>query len=193
MSIQRDLEKRSNGACEICTSTENLSIYSVPPNGEDDLNKSIHACVTCIEQINDADKIDPNHWRCLNDSMWSEVSAVKVVAFRMLAKMTAEGWPQDLLDMIYLDEEELTWAKSADYVDPNEEVVIHRDSNGVILAAGDSVVLIKDLNVKGTSFIAKRGEAVRNITLVHDNAEHIEGKVNGQRIVILTQYVKKTS
>jgi protein PhnA len=193
MSIDREIQKRSGNVCEICTATENLSIYSVPPNGDGDLNKSIHACATCIEQINDADKIDPNHWRCLNDSMWSEVSAVKVVAFRMLSKMTAEGWPQDLLDMIYLDEEELSWAKSADYVDPTEEVVIHRDSNGAILSSGDSVVLIKDLNVKGTSFIAKRGEAVRNITLVHDNAEHIEGKVSGQRIVILTQFVKKTS
>ncbi len=193
MSIDREIEKRSGNACEICAATENLSIYSVPPNGDGDLNKSIHACATCIEQINDADKIDPNHWRCLNDSMWSEVSAVKVVAFRMLTKMIAEGWPQDLLDMIYLDEDELAWAKSADYIDPNEEQIVHRDCNGAILSAGDSVVLIKDLNVKGTSFIAKRGEAVRNITLDQDNAEHIEGKVNGQRIVILTQFVKKTS
>jgi protein PhnA len=39
--------------------------------------------------------------------------------------------------------------------------------------------------------VAKRGTAVRNITLVHDNAEQIEGKVEGQRIVILTQFVKK--
>jgi len=53
------------------------------------------------------------------------------------------------------------------------------------------VVLIKDLKVKGAGFTAKRGTAVRNISLVHDNAEHIEGKINGQKIVILTQYVKK--
>ncbi|WP_372653863.1 PhnA domain-containing protein, partial [Draconibacterium sp.] len=51
--------------------------------------------------------------------------------------------------------------------------------------------MIKDLNVKGGGFTAKRGTAVRNISLVHDNPEHIEGKVNGQHIVILTQYVKK--
>jgi protein PhnA len=193
MSIDRDIEKRSNGACEICTATENLSIYAVPPNGDGDLNKSIHACAKCIEQINDSDKIDPNHWRCLNDSMWSEVSAVKVVAFRMLNKMRAEGWPQDLLDMIYLDDEELAWAKAADYLDPNSEVIVHKDCNGAILSAGDTVTLIKDLNVKGATFTAKRGEAVRNIMLVHDNAEQIEGKVNGQRIVILTQFVKKSN
>jgi protein PhnA len=62
--------------------------------------------------------------------------------------------------------------------------VTHRDSNGVILEVGDSVVLIKDLKVKGSSMVAKQGTAVRNIRLDHDNAEFIEGKVDGQTIVI---------
>ena len=53
-------------------------------------------------------------------------------------------------------------------------------------------LFLKDLNVKGGGFTAKRGTAVRNISLVHDNHEHIEGRVNDQHIVILTQYVKKS-
>ena len=57
--------------------------------------------------------------------------------------------------------------------------------------SGDSVVLIKDLKVKGSSMVAKQGTAVRNIRLVHDNTEQIEGKVDGQLIVILTKFVKK--
>ena len=65
------------------------------------------------------------------------------------------------------------------------------DSNGAVLNAGDTVVIIKDLNVKGTSFVAKRGTAVRNISLTN-NPEHIEGRVNGTRIVILTCFVKKS-
>jgi protein PhnA len=69
--------------------------------------------------------------------------------------------------------------------------VEHRDSNGVLLAHGDTVVLIKDLPVKGGGFTAKRGTAVRNISLVADNAAHIEGRVESQRIVILTEFVKK--
>ena len=85
-------------------------------------------------------------------------------------------------------EDVLAWAKEGI---ESEEKLIHLDSNGVQLQHGDSVVLIKDLKVKGGGFTAKRGTAVRNITLVHDNAEHIEGKVEGQKIVILTQYVKK--
>jgi protein PhnA len=64
--------------------------------------------------------------------------------------------------------------------------------NGVRLQAGDNVVLIKDLNVKGGGFTAKRGTAVRNISLDQNNPIYIEGKVNGQTIVIITEYVKKS-
>jgi protein PhnA len=53
------------------------------------------------------------------------------------------------------------------------------------------VNLIKDLDVKGSSLNAKIGTAVRMIRLVHDNTEQIEGKVDGQTIIILTKYVKK--
>lgn len=59
------------------------------------------------------------------------------------------------------------------------------------LGAGRYVILIKDLPVKGAGFTAKRGTAVRGISLVLDNAAHIEGRVEGQRIVILTEFVKK--
>jgi protein PhnA len=62
----------------------------------------------------------------------------------------------------------------------------------VQLSAGDTVTLIKDLNVKGTNFVAKRGTAVRGISLVADNPEHIEGRVNGTRIVILAKFAKKS-
>jgi protein PhnA len=51
--------------------------------------------------------------------------------------------------------------------------------------------LIKDLVVKGGGFTAKRGTAVRGISLVEDNPAHIEGKVEGQRVTILTEFVKK--
>ena len=46
--------------------------------------------------------------------------------------------------------------------------------------------------VKGANFTAKRGTAVRDISLVADNEAQIEGRVNGQRIVILTKFVKKS-
>ncbi len=98
--------------------------------------------------------------------------------------------------MLYLDDEVRKWAESDDRSeDPDAagEAVIHRDGNGTVLTSGDTVTLIKDLNVKGAGFTAKRGTAVRGISLVRDNAGHIEGRVNGQQIVILTEFVKKSS
>ena len=107
--------------------------------------------------------------------MWSEYSPVKVLVYRQLFKLKKEGWPQDLLDMMYLEEEELKWAKEG-LVDSDEVVEKHKDVNGVELTAGDSVVLVKDLNVKGGGFTAKRGTHVRNINLDRDNPQYIEGR-----------------
>ncbi|SHI37225.1 PhnA domain-containing protein [Aquimarina spongiae] len=191
MSLERALQKRSQQKCELSGDTENLEVYQVPKSPGNGLESHILISKTCLEQIENPEKIDPNHWRCLNESMWSEVPAVQVVAWRMLHKIKAEGWPQDLLDMLYLDDDTLQWAKATGEGDENEDAIKHIDANGALLQAGDNVVLVKDLNVKGTNFTAKRGTAVRNITLVHDNEEHLEGKVNGQHIVILTKYVKK--
>lgn len=191
MSFEKELEERSGSKCELCTSTENLTSYEVPPSRRRGADDYVMVCNTCLEQLNDASKIEPSHWRCLNDSMWSEIPAVQVVAWRMLSRLKNEGWSQDLLDQLYLDDEILDWAKMA--VSGTEESVKHIDSNGNILQNGDNVVLIKDLNVKGGGFTAKRGAAVRGIRLDPDNAGYIEGKVDGQLIVILTQYVKKTN
>ena len=191
MSIEKALMTRSESKCELCGTEDGLVVYSVPPVGSGDANESILLCSTCHSQINNPDTIDPNHWRCLNDSMWSTEPVVQVMAWRMLNRLKAEGWPQDLLDMLYLEEDTLTWAKADGDGEEDEDAIKHMDCNGVVLQAGDSVVLIKDLNVKGGGFTAKRGTAVRNISLVHDNPEHIEGRVSGQQIVILTQYVKK--
>ena len=192
MSIEKALQQRSESKCELCSATDNLSVYEIPPNSDASENQCVLICATCREQIENPEKIDTNHWRCLNDSMWSQVPAVQVMAWRMLTRLSAEGWPQDLLDMLYLDEETLAWAKSTGEGDNDEDTVKHVDSNGAVLEAGDTVTLIKDLDVKGANFTAKRGTAVRGISLVADNTEHIEGRVEGQRIVILTKFVKKT-
>jgi len=192
MSIYDDLLQRAESTCELCQSNDDLNIYLIPPETEENIDKSVLLCSVCLNQINDPDNVDVNHWRCLNDSMWSQIPAVQVMAWRMLTRLSAEGWPQDLLDMLYLDENTLQWAKS-DGVDSESADIKHVDSNGAVLSAGDTVTLVKDLNVKGANFTAKRGTAVRGISLVQDNANQIEGKVNGQQIVILTQFVKKSN
>lgn len=178
---------RSGGNCELCSTNTASSVYVVAPKSGQYTEDCVHICAHCQSNI-DEPLNDVNHWRCLNDAIWNENDAVKVTAYRILNQLKGEGWPNDLLDMMYMEEDAVKWANDG-LVDPNAPK--HVDSNGVLLEQGDSVVLIKDLDVKGATFTAKRGTAVRNIRLVHDNHEQIEGKINGQSIVILTQYVKK--
>ena len=67
-----------------------------------------------------------------------------------------------------------------------------RDSNGTVLADGDTVTVIKDLKVKGTSATLKRGTVIKNIRLVEDDPEVIEGnadKVKG--LVLKVCFLKK--
>ena len=190
MSLEKILMQRANSSCELCSATDDLSVYEVPnsPKGGEDGN--ILICNTCSDQIEDPSKVNANHWRCLNENMWSTIPPVQVMVWRMLNQLRNEGWPQDLLDMMYLDDELLEWARGTDDGEESEKI-IHKDVNGVVLEAGDSVVLIKDLKVKGSSMVAKQGTAVRRISLDSDNEEYIEGKVDGQHIVIITKYVKK--
>jgi protein PhnA len=121
--------------------------------------------------------------------MWSQVPAVQVLAWRQLKRLSVEPWAQDLLDMLYLEPELEAWAQAAiaDEDDASEPTL---DSNGTRLQQGDSVTLIKDLEVKGAGFTAKRGTAVRDIRLT-SNPKHIEGKVNGVQIVLVAAYLKK--
>lgn len=198
MNTEKELFARSESKCELCSSTDNLEVYEVPPESNGKTEQSVLLCKTCKDQIENSDNVDVNHWRCLNDSMWSQIPAVQVLAWRMLTRLRAEGWPQDLLDMLYLDDELLAWAQATGEGQSNEgqndnTTIKHLDCNGAVLEAGDTVTLTKDLNVKGANFTAKRGTAVRRISLVADNPKQIEGKVDGQHIVILTEFIKKSN
>ena len=190
MSVKEKLQERSDNQCELCKATENLEVYIVSPKKEVSVDTCALLCNSCKEQIEDPEKTKSDHWRCLAETMWSEAAAVKVLAWRILTRLKDKGWPQNLLDLFYMDDETAEWAKDeAEFHD--NDIIKHLDSNGAILNAGDNVVLIKDLNVKGTSFTAKRGTVVRNISLDRENSDYIDGKVNGQHIVILTRFVKK--
>lgn len=179
------LNTRAQNRCELCAAPETLAPFDIGPDPDGTPATQALLCATCRDQITDTP--DPTHWRALSTSMWSEHAPVQVLAWRMLDRLSDQDWARDLSDMLYLDDETLAWAKSG-VIAPT---LIHKDANGTQLAAGDTVTLIKDLPVKGAGFTAKRGTAVRGISLVADNAGHIEGRVEGQRIVILTEFVKK--
>ncbi len=169
-------------ACALCKAEETSS-YTVAPKTE-----TLELCKTCIAGLDDGPTDGP-HWQCLNEAIWSTTPAEQVVAYRLLKQLPEAPWARDVLDIAYLEPDTMEWAE-AGLADPDAPQ--HRDSNGVLLANGDTVVLIKDLPVKGAGFTAKRGTAVRNIHVEPDNAEHISGRVDGQRIVILTKFVKKS-
>ncbi len=73
----------------------------------------------------------------------------------------------------------------------DEDVVIQRDANGNILANGDSIILIKDLKLKGSSTVIKKGAKAKNIRLTDEEGE-IECSIDGMRgIVLKTEFIKK--
>lgn len=193
MKIEEKLAARSGNICELCEGSSSLNVYDVPPTASNLPNREIYICNTCLNQIEKKEELDANHWKCLSSAMWSEVLPVQVVSWRILNRFRNESWAADLLEMMYLEDESLEWAKATGDHEGDGSIELHKDCNGNILVGGDTVTLIKDLDVKGSTLNAKIGTAVRNIRLVHDNTEQIEGKIDGQQIVILTKFVKKQS
>ena len=194
MTTETVLQARAESKCELCGVGEGLGVMQVSPHTQETPETCVLVCTACEAQISGSSELDINRWRCLNDSMWSQEPAVQVTAWRMLSALSNEDWARGLLDMLYLEDDVLAWAQNDGAASADEVgAIVHKDCNGVVLVQGDTVTLIKDLNVKGAGFTAKRGTSVRNISLVDDNAAHIEGRVSGQRIVILTEFVKKTA
>ncbi len=191
MKLEELLRKRSENKCELCKSADTIQLYEVPPQSNSNEENCIMICAKCSAQLDKKEELDNNHWSCLSESMWSEVPGVQVVSWRMLNRLRHESWATDNLDMMYLDDERLAWARATGDHENDASVDLHKDCNGQVLQAGDSVVLTKSLDVKGSTLNAKMGTVVKNIRLVEDNTEQIEGKIEGQTIVILTKYVRK--
>jgi len=185
---EQALLKRANNHCELCTGTNDLTIYTLAQSPAT-VEAEIVICSDCLQRL-EQDSGDSHHWRKLLDTMWSPVPAVQVMAWRQLKRIDSEPWAQEALDILYLDEELKAWAEAGQAL--QDDSVIVKDCNGAVLQAGDTVTITKDLNVKGVSFVAKRGTSVRNISLT-TNPEHIEGRVNGTKIVILSCFVKRSS
>jgi protein PhnA len=171
--VDQGVAARAGGSCEFCGAAEGLAEVAVPPAG------GVLLCPACQGGAG----LGERHWRCLEGAVWSDVPAVQLAVWRQLGRIEA-AWATEARDGMVLLPEVAGWTDLPAGLE-------HRDSNGALLSQGDTVVLIKDLVVKGANFTAKRGTAVRGIALVPDNAAQIEGRVEGQRIVILTEFVKK--
>lgn len=184
MSISQQLKQRSQGTCELCGTEPATHAYTVSPKNDDSIDHQVAICTTCLSAMDNKDSAF--HWRCVEGSIWNPEPSVQALSYRILHQYKEEDWAANLISSVDLDENVIQWALSA-----FEVADVHKDAFGNVLENGDNVVLTQALNVKGTNFTASKGTVVKKIKLVHDNAEHIEGKINDQTIVILTKFVKK--
>jgi protein PhnA len=191
MGLYENLVTRSHSQCELCGSRDNISLFEIPPIKKPNEDNSLILCHYCIQQLSNLNNLDKNHWRCLTNMIWSELLAVQVLCYRILTILKSESWALNLLEQFYIDDELKAFAleglPDTQTLDENKPTL---DSNGTRLNDGDSVTLIKDLDVKGAGFTAKRGTLVKNISLTN-NPDQIEGKVNGVHIVLLVKFLKK--
>ena len=173
--------ERSGGVCELCGNNEELSEYGV-----EGMEDGVAICNACAKDIKEP-LANPNHFRFLTETIWSPIASVQVLSYRLLKELQSEPWAFDTLESAYLEPELLEVAESVFNESADEPT---KDSNGTILQEGDSVSIIKDLDVKGAGFTAKQGTTVKNIHLT-SNPEQIEGRVNGVKIVLLSKFLKK--
>ena len=164
--------------CQLCGSENSVENYEFAAG------HAVALCESCRTQIASGE-LDEGHFNCLNDAMWSEESDVKILSYILWSKLGRA----DMTDMMYLEANEQSVADGVLAAEANKVVV--KDANGVELKAGDSVVILKDLDVKGAGFTAKRGTTVRNISIPQDIEGHIEGRVNGTKIYLKAEFLKK--
>ena len=87
MTISAELAARSSGKCELCAAQSGLTeveVSDAPPG----FSPQVVLCATCQSGLNSPEQVEPHHWRCLTDSMWSSEPAVQVVSARLLKKLS---------------------------------------------------------------------------------------------------------
>ncbi len=111
--LGKDLARRARSKCELCeASGVPLKIYEIEPvPSEPELEHCIMTCDTCREQLDNPKRMQPDHWRCLTKSIWSEVPAVQVLSLRHLRQLADQHqWAADTLEIAYLSPEVEDWA-----------------------------------------------------------------------------------
>ena len=121
-------------ACQLCTAPDAAPVTLVPSG-------AAALCPTCAAAMTEA-ATDGPHWTCLHDAVWSDDAIVQGMAWRVLTQLGATGavWANDLMDICDPSPDVRAWAEAGTGSDALN-AVIHRDSNGAVLAQGDTVTL----------------------------------------------------
>ena len=145
MRLEESLARRSDHSCELCKSSQDLSVYEVPPKSD----RREEDTLLCPKCNCPADK--KKSWTAVTEQSFTQTCGAKsrgaggeLAVTEPVAPM--KSWASDNLDMMYLDEN-LAWPKT-NRRSWKWRGGMHRDCNGNILQTGDSVSLIKSIDVR---------------------------------------------
>lgn len=113
----KDLVRRCGSKCELCEAHGvKLTVYEVPPIAADpNYDQCIMICELCSNQLDKPKTIDPNYWRFLASTMWSDLAPVKVISIALLKYFEeAEDWAAELREQVYIQQEEQDWLDQLD-------------------------------------------------------------------------------
>lgn len=112
--LGKDLVRRAKSKCELTgESGVPLRPYEVPPHADAPaLDRTILVSESCLAALDRPRTLAGQAWRCLAETVWSEIPAVQVVAWRMLHVLAKkEDWARDALEGVFLDPEVQAWAE----------------------------------------------------------------------------------
>lgn len=104
----KNLVRRSGSSCELCGADGiSLGIYEFPPVPRTpDYDRCLLICDVCREQLDSPSKMNADHWRCLNNTVWSDTAVIQALSIRMLKNIAREhNWAEDLLEQVFPDPE----------------------------------------------------------------------------------------
>ena len=113
--LGKDLARRAKSKCELTGAAGvKLLPYEVPPVArEPDLDRTLLISEACHEVLDHPSRLQGRGWQCLAETVWSELPAQQVVAWRMLRKLAErEDWAREVLEGVFLDDDIEAWAKS---------------------------------------------------------------------------------
>jgi len=115
--LGKPLARRSGSKCELCSASGvKLQVFEIAPiPAEPDIEHCAFLCDTCVDELKHPKKLDPHHWRCLQEAVWSEQPSTQVLALRLLKRLAGrEAWAASLLEEAYVEEDIQSWADQAD-------------------------------------------------------------------------------